>query len=568
MRTMDDLADDAAGLDGRGYKAYKALAGSYAGAGYLFHVDHVQGDPFAEPSRVRLVVPAERTRLPDWSRGTAAQRVSTADFFNRILSRRMRAVTRRVGTGRSGELHILRPGQEVLERTSVVVRADGELEARFTVGLPADGRRILGKAAARIFREDIPTVVTQAMVAAAVDLEELRQHVEVVTDAQALRAQLADRNLVAFVANGSILPRASGVDDRPLAIGKAQVFEAPPDLSVTLEAPHAGPTTGMGVPTGVTLIVGGGFHGKSTLLRAIERGVYEHVPGDGRERVVAVADAVKVRAEDGRRIAGTDISGFIDRLPGGEDTTHFETDNASGSTSQAAAIAEAIEVGSCCLLMDEDTSATNLMIRDARMQALIPEEMEPITPFVDRAGQLWRDAGISTLLVVGGSGDYFDVADTVIAMQRYEPKNVTDAARRIAGERPSQRDAASKPWQAPGARVPRPESVDARKGRRSVNIKIPTDDRLVFGTQEVRLGAVEQIVEVAQIQAIAEALAWARGSAIDGRRDFRSALTALVDRISADGLETVQERLTGKLAAFRIFELAAVLNRMRSLSVD
>ncbi len=321
----------------------------------------------------------------------------------------------------------------------------------------------------------------------------------------------------------------------------------------------------MGVPRGVTLIVGGGYHGKSTLLRAIERGVYDHVPGDGRERVVTDPTAVKVRAEDGRHVAGTDISNFIGRLPGGEDTTRFETLNASGSTSQAAAIVEALELGARTLLLDEDTSATNFMIRDARMQRLIAPEHEPITPFIDRVAPLYRERGVSTIVVVGGSGDYFDVADTVVAMKQYRPENVTSEAWEVAEALPTDRRQEAEGWTSIRPRAPLPGSVDPSRGRRPVSIRVRSVDRVDFGRQHLDLAAVEQIVEVAQTRAIAHALVLARSEAIDGARSMEGALRAVLDSLAARGIVAVHPHEIGELAEFRIFELGAVLNRLRSL---
>jgi predicted ABC-class ATPase len=393
----------------------------------------------------------------------------------------------------------------------------------------------------------------------------LRRHVETVEDARELRRQLVATGLVAFVADGAHLPRLSGADDSPLAARSAVPFRSPESLRVVLHAPNAGEVAGMGVPPGVTLIVGGGFHGKSTLLRAIERGVYDHVPGDGRERVVTLAGAVKVRAEDGRSVAGTDISNFITNLPGGLDTRGFVTSNASGSTSQAASIAEALEVGARCLLLDEDTSATNFMIRDARMQALIADEHEPITPFIDRARPLAESEAVSTVLVVGGSGDYFDVADTVIAMRDYVPAEVTAEAKRIASEQPTRRKSEGGEWHALSRRVPLPESLDPRRGHRDVHVRTHTEERIVFGAEEVELSAIEQLVEPAQTRALGLALVRARGDAIDGRRPMRAALEAVMALLEREGLDAFQEYQTGELAEFRIFELAAFVNRVRTL---
>ena len=382
----------------------------------------------------------------------------------------------------------------------------------------------------------------------------------------ALRAELARRGLVAFVADGARLPRRSGVDDRPLETERVVEFRSPDSLRVTLPTPNGGDIGGLGVRRGVTLIVGGGYHGKSTLLHAIERGIYDHVPGDGRERVVAVADAVKVRAEDGRRVAGTDISNFIGNLPGGDDTAHFHTENASGSTSQAAAIAEALELGSRCLLLDEDTSATNFMIRDARMQSLVSDPDEPITPFIDRARQLADGQGVSTVLVVGGSGDYFDVADVVIAMKAYVPQDVTESARRVADELPTQRRREGGSWRAPTRRIPEPSSIDPSRGRREVDIKTRSLDRVAFGTEEVDLGSLEQVVERAQTQALAQALVHARVRWIDGERTIAEAVRAALREIEEGGLSVIHPEPVGDFAAFRTFELAAFLNRLRTLT--
>ena len=264
----------------------------------------------------------------------------------------------------------------MLANTAVQIRGDGTVEARFTVGLPAQGRRVLGRQACQLLLEELPRIIESSLMARSHAEEELWRHAAANEDADALRSMLAERGLIAFVADGSILPRSSGVDDRPMGGDEVIPFSSPESLRIGYSLPNAGTVAGMGVGEGVTLIVGGGYHGKSTLLRAIERGVYNHRPGDGRELVVSAPDLVKIRAEDGRAVNGVDISAFIGDLPLGKSTRRFSSDNASGSTSQAAAIVEAMESGASGLLIDEDTAATNFLIRDARMQALVPKESE------------------------------------------------------------------------------------------------------------------------------------------------------------------------------------------------
>ena len=567
MQTLRDLSERIRRLNGRGYKAYRTLEGSYQADRFTLRIDRAQGDPFAEPSRLRATVSPAEARLPEWAHSTGLRRIATADFLNRVFHRALERRSRSRGSGRSGELRILRPGQQVLERTSLLVEPNGTVEARFRAGLPARGRTIDARAADELLTRDVIAAVHEALLAESLPIAPLRAHVETVEDAAALRAELEPRGLVAFIADGAILPRRSGVDDRPLPAEQARPFVAPERLRVTIETPNTGPITGMGIPEGVTLIVGGGYHGKSTLLRAIEQGIHDHIPGDGRERVVSRSDAVKVRAEDGRSIAGTDISAFIGWLPGGQDTARMRTANASGSTSQAAAIAEALEVGARCLLLDEDTSATNFLIRDARMQRLIADRDEPITPLIDRVRPLAREHGVSTILVVGGSGDYFDVADTVIAMRNFEPEDVTERARAIAAAHPTERLPEGGTWRPPARRIPLPASIDPAHGRKPVAIKTYTRDRIAFGRTEVDLRAIEQIVEEAQTRAIAETIVWARGRQIDGNDDIASALRSIMQVLENDGLDAIQPDTTpiGEFAAFRIHELAAFLNRIRTL---
>ncbi len=565
MRSSGELTAELHAIDGKGYGAYKSIAGGYDFDEFTLHIDYVQGDPFASPSRLRAEFAPAVARLPAELLHPRIRRIAAADYLNRRLHAELASISRARGTGKSGRVRILRPGQAILERTSLEIDAAGHITARFTAGLPARGRRVLGRQAVEMLTGDIPAALRRALAPATRDLEALRRQALLAEDSATLRGQLDERGLVAFIPRGAILPRRSGVDDRPLAESEAVIFQPPPRLTVTLEAPHRGPVEGMGIPRGITLIVGGGYHGKSTLLRAIECGVYEHIEGDGRELAVTVPRAVKVRAEDGRAITSVDISNFITDLPRGEDTAHFTTANASGSTSQAAAIAEALEVGATCLLVDEDTSATNFMIRDARMQALIADADEPITPFIDRARQLYGDLGVSTVLVVGGAGDYFDVADTVIGMRRYLPEDLTAAARDVAARFRTDRRHEGGPWTPIRQRRLEPASIDARKGRKPVSIKVQTATRVLFGTEDLDLGALEQIVEEGQVRAIGQAMVHAAERWLDGRRTLRAALESLMKEIREGGLGVIDSRQVGDYAEFRIYELAAALGRLRSL---
>ena len=585
----DDLAAVLARIDGSGYRAYREIAGSWQlrGPGNLaleLHVDHVQGDPFAAPSRVRVRVDRREAPAPPDLSDTRVRRVALADFLARRIAREFSRRRGTVGgTGKSGLLAIDVGGQEVLERASFVV-ADRFLEARVEVGLPAAGRRVLGRQAARLLAEELPAAIAAALAAAPGGgpwrLEDrARAFVDCIDNQEAIRRGLRERELVAFVADGAILPRESGASDRPLRGSDAVPFRSPGELRVAFDLPHpvspggSRQVSGMGIPEGVTLVVGGGYHGKSTLLDALQRCVHPHVPGDGREYVVTDPDAVKIRAEDGRAVTAVDISPFIRDLPGGRGTRSFHTDDASGSTSQATNIVEALEAGARVLLLDEDTSATNFMVRDARMQALVAREHEPIVPFVDRVRELHRRLGVSTILVMGGSGDYFDVADRVILMREYLPRDATEEARRIAAERPTgRRPEADEPLAAPRGRVVDPRCLDPSRGRREVKIDARGTEEIVFGTSTIDLRGVEQVADTSQLRAIGLALHLLANRFLDGRTPLPRALDMLEDLLDREGLDVLDPfhrpgRHPGRLARPRRHEVAAALSRFRGLRV-
>jgi len=567
MTTQHQLRDQLYRLDGQSYGAYKSLKGDYDFGEFTLHIDHVQGDPFAAPSRVRVGVSQVVAEFPKSLWEVPCRAIALADYLTREFYRAAQHRERPAGSGKSGLIGIVRPSQAILNRSAARVTAAG-VELRFTVGLPAFGRRIAGRQAAVLLCEWVPALVEQTLRYDALNGAALAHHCDTAEDAEVLRGQLAERGLVAFVADGAMLPRRSGVDERPL-LEQAIPFKAPDSRRVALRCPHAGEVTGLGIPQGITLIVGGGYHGKSTLLRAIEAGVYNHIPSDGRHQVVTDPAAVKVRAEDGRSVAGVDISPFIGSLPQGKSTQNFSTPNASGSTSQAANIIEALEAGATALLVDEDTSATNFMIRDRRMQALIAKHREPITPFIDKVRQLYADYSISTVLVMGGSGDYFDVADTVIAMNEFCPQDVTEQAQAIAAQYQTERDREGGPqFGRITPRIIQPHSIDPSKGRRSVNVKAWDVDQLQIGTEVIDLSAVEQLVEPGQVRAIAEAIVYAQSYHMTATTPLTAVIAAVMADVEQHGLDCLTDWPMGDLVSFRGLELAAAINRLRTLQVQ
>ena len=511
----------------------------------------MQSDPFAPPSRVELRFDRDQADLLDHWYATEPRRRAIAVLLAKRLRRAFRTRDLRIDAG----------GQEMLRRSSCEVGSDGSVVFRLGAQLPGRGRRIAGRAAARLLCEDLPDAADEALAVAEDEAERWVRHAD---DVAALREQVSERGLVAFVADGSMLARRSGVDDRPLEGGVP--FTSPESMAVTIDLPNAGTVRGMGVGPGVTLIVGGGFHGKSTLLRALEAGVWDHIPGDGRELVVADRAATKIRAEDGRAVTGVDVHAFVDQLPSGEDTRHFSTENASGSTSQAAAIVESLEAGSRLLLIDEDTAATNLMIRDARMQELVAKDREPLTPLVDLIRSMADDHGVSTILVMGGSGDYMDVADRVLMMDSYRPEDVTGRARALAAK-PTGRVAEADAFAMPRPRVIEPGSVSSEV-RGKQKIKASGTDGLRFGSSDVDLRAVEQITDQSMTTGIGLALEVAkRRGWIDGKATVAESLDRLEEVLEERGVQELLKVRVADFAVPRRYEVAATLNRIRELRV-
>eukprot|EP00403_Amphidinium_massartii_P031225 CAMPEP_0178388602 /NCGR_PEP_ID=MMETSP0689_2-20121128/9680_1 /TAXON_ID=160604 /ORGANISM="Amphidinium massartii, Strain CS-259" /LENGTH=626 /DNA_ID=CAMNT_0020009015 /DNA_START=116 /DNA_END=1992 /DNA_ORIENTATION=- len=572
-------------MEGGGYPSYKDLMGApwdmenCSGAQVFF--DRVQGDPYAPPSWVRVRVPARSANFPaEYVTDSAVRNVALCDFLTRVLSDMLRGGTGTdwtkavAGEGwsgsKGGDVQIDTPGQYVLSRSCMVATKD-HVEARLTLSLPARGRSIEGHRAAEIVG-GLMDAVKSSLFHDALDKDALRSHILSAEDQASARGQLSKLGLVAFVANGSVLPRKSGVDDRPMTKEddpNLVLFESPASMETSLTVPNRGTITGMGVKKGITLIVGGGFHGKSTLLQALQLGVYNKVDGDGREFVVCDEAAVKIRAEDGRFVACADISPFINNLPFGKDTTQFTTSDASGSTSQAANIVEALELGASCLLIDEDSCATNFMIRDAPMVELVAPDKEPITPFVKRVKPLFQDQGVSTVMVIGGSGDFFSLADTVICMERYMVTDVTAKAHEIA----------EKHGRGVPALVPFPASVSRRvvlKEGLAADHKVSAKSMrcITYGNTEIELTFVEQLVEVGQAKAIMDCLQHlaANSKYVDGKRTLvevvqmlESALHSEGQAVGENGLDTISSGAPCPFHACpRRFELAAALNRLRT----
>ncbi len=562
MKTEQDLKNLLERIDHKSYPAYKDTAGSYQSRGYVLSIDHVQGDPFASPSDISVHVPAASAGFPKEAFSTPCRRIALQDLLTRTFGREAGKFSFQAkGSGKSGLISVSRCGQEILERSACKILPEGGVIFRFHVGFPANGRSINARELSKILFQFLPQCVEHSLYYRNYAPQKIRETMDLADDQQFIRQELQRLGLAAFVADGSILPRESGVSQRPMK--GAVAFRSPDSLAVTLHLPHKGDLRGMGIRCGVTMIAGGGYHGKSTLLKALELGVYNHIAGDGREYVITDDTAVKLRAEDGRSITGVDISMFIRNLPNGRDTTAFSTADASGSTSQAANVVEAMEAGSRVFLIDEDTSATNFMIRDELMQRVINRDSEPIIPFIDRVREIYDTFGISTILVAGSCGSYFHKADCILQMKQYEPLDITAAAKKEAAAFPLPKDIPEK--------AQRPNTCRRIKctqwlGDR-VKIKTFGLDGVSIDKEMIDLRYVEQLTDPEQVTLLGQIMKMSIPGLMDGHRSVSEIVDQIATELDQKGTEAI---CTGRFlpagyAVPRKQEIAACINRYRQI---
>ena len=591
MKSDTELRSLLRSIDHKSYPAYKSLAGAYRFGKYVLVIDHVQGDPFASPSSLHVEVSHRDAQFPEEYYKEDCSRIALQDDLTRRLSEQFEQYNFKAkGSGKSGLLSISRCGQEVLERSACEI-SDKGITVRFHVGFPAFGRTINAGELEKILFEFLPRSIGTGLFypqLGKAQQDKVKAAVELAEDQEALRKILRKEKLVAFVANGSVLPRKSGVSDKPMA--GSVPFESPKSMERSFCLPHRGEITGMAVPEGITLIVGGGYHGNSTLLEAIQMGVYNHIAGDGREFVLTENTAVKLRAEDGRSVRNVDISLFINDLPNKKNTTSFTTEDASGSTSQAAGVVESMEADSRLFLIDEDTSATNFMVRDEFMQQVIRREKEPITPFLERARDLYEQAGISTILVAGSSGAFFYIADHILCMDCYRPVDITEKVKELCKEHTAPRT------RVPGFAVPEFHRVlpayknaggkeirssreqqensprrgedhfRGRGGRPREHMKVKSFGLESFSLdkENINVRYLEQLTDNEQTTALAYLLRLGLEQAMDGKRTVQQTVRLLMNRLEQEGWEPFcSSYIPCGLAKPRIQELYACLNRFR-----
>ncbi|MFP4017887.1 MAG: P-loop domain-containing protein [Bacteroidales bacterium] len=445
MKTAQELTHILNRINKKGYKAYKDIEGEYyfEQERYTLIIDHVQGDPFASPSKLRITLSQDIAKFSSENYNNKSREEATRDFITRSFAASIKRHSKGSrGSGKSGKISIDKPGQEILERTSAFINNE-QIEVRFTLGLPAYGRKIAGEEAKKIFFDEIPAIVNDSIIYENINKNALEIHYKTNEDADFLRASLKEKGLIAFVANDSVLPRRSGIDSRPMEKEEAIPFRSPDTMAVEFNLPNKGQIRGMGIPKGINLIVGGGFHGKSTLLQALEMGIYNHIPGDGREYVITNPMAVKIRSED--------------------------------LTQKVKEIVE-----------------THAGIREAE------------------------------------GGQEFGTIKK---------------------------------------RFPVKESIDPSKGKKRKKIKTGGQNAIQFGQYVIDIGSVEQIVDTSQVNAIGEAIVYSK-KYMKPDTSLREIIDRVAEDIEEKGLSTIGQPTNGNYAFFRKTELAAALNRLRSLEIE
>lgn len=559
-------------LQGKNYGLYKSLADRTWDFGdFVLEFLHVQGDPYAPASRVMIKSSLQMLGFPSEWGGAYERRLALSDF----LYRRLSALVREKYPDRDAAVVFDTAGPEMLVRNALWVD-NGELRACLQVRLPGDGRKIQAEAAAEILTMVLPDLVSAALYNSGESKPdgvepELVEHYRVLAERKEILSQLEARNLCAFVPDGAVLPRASGLSELPME--GAVPFTAPAEMAVTLVA-NGREIRGMGIPKGITVISGGAFHGKSTLLQALTKAVYPHIPGDGREGIVISESAVRVGVEDGRSVRGTDLSQFVRDLPGGISTKNFTTACASGSTSEAANLMEAMEAGSDVFLIDEDSSAVNFLIRDVRVRKLLGDDREPLIPLTDRIREIKNR---SFILVAGACGDFLDLADNIIVMASYKAECVrvngfVEVAAKIVPNLPAFVEPQCRDF-AEYVKPLLPSLRPASAVERQVKVKISGDTLLQIGflvsdtskagalvDKQQRFGAGFMLLNLCQNAA-------SNNDSANGESQkfatIMERINALCEKIKNVGFRNLPQGLSREMSLPRAIDIACVLYRLR-----
>lgn len=565
MRDKKEFYNSLQAIDGRRYSEYAGLIGDFDFARYVLKINHV--DEENVPVLLVVRVPQIIAAFPPHLFNSPVRRTALEDMLTRKLAV---AIDDQANYDASGisrrRLSVAAPGQKILPRTSMVVTEE-YVEARIYVDLASNQGRVDGASANEIFFEDLPEVVNSSLIYCNLNEHEVDNFVDVMEDADQIRQVLSTRGLIAFAGDGSLLARAGNTD---LPDEGGSTLSVPEELTVEVEVPNKGSLRGLGVPGGLTVVLGDDYSGRKGFLKALAGGIYNHVPGDGREFVVTVPDAVYISGESSRSVQRVDISPFIQQTGDGTNTTRYTSVAADPCASQAAATLEALEVGARVLFYDESDSSPSFLSRDSRLHGLLPAAENRVLPLSSRVRELVDELGVS--VVVAGCtsvSEFIPLADTVLRIDGYKVYDVTHQAKEVQVDGiPSAPNAAALAEVADKSRWVVPTSLDPSSGKEEECIHADTIDQLTFGRSVIDLSSVIQLADRFQTQTIGHILYYAKLRYMDEGRPIREILD-LVDRdLSSEGLECLCRELNGNLARPRRYEIAAALNRLNSLRIS
>jgi predicted ABC-class ATPase len=546
-------------IDGREYVDLARLMGDYDFNRYIVKISNVPQS--AEETGLSVVVRVTHAvaGFPEGLISSPIRRTALEDLLTRKLAAAIEGQATFDGNGVARRRIVApRPGQKILPRSTVQI-TDDFTDVRLSVLIPTQRGRLDGQAFQTVFFDDLPMVVQDALIYCNMDTAEVEVFVGLMEDADQLRQSLPARGLIGFVASGSLVARLPGSDQPDVAAERTITVD--PSLLVSLDTPHRGAVEGLGINSGITLILGDAFSGRIELMRALASGIYNHVPGDGREYIVTMPDSVYIPAEPGRSVHRVDIGSLLPE----ED---YSTASAGACHAQAATLIEALEAGARVILLDEADACPGFLGGDDRVDRLLGNA-SGITPLSARVRQMAQELGVSTIVAGNVSvSSFIPVADTILAVR---DGVITDITREAKDAFDGVSVAAVPEYDftrlIETARWVVPSSIDASIGRHDGVIGIEDGWQIRFGRYTIDLGSNCQIADAQQALTLGLIIEYARQRYLDKARPMRELLDLVERDLSMEGLEQVTRELRGDLARPRRYEIAAALNRLPSLRV-
>jgi predicted ABC-class ATPase len=550
------------GIDGRSREEFAKLVGDFDFSRYVVKIGRLRPDGRSFPLSVR--VPQIIAGFPEEIFETPIRRMALEDYLIRNLATAIEEISSFDEEGVAyRNIEIATPGQKILPRTSMLV-SDEYIETHLAVRLPLRDELIDGEKLEDIFFEELQELVVSTLIYCNLDYDELSSFLDIMEDAGRIRQLLASQGLISFVGEGSLLKREPFTDDVDLFQAPLMIDEK---LKTSIDVPNAGTVSGLGIKDGITLIIGDEYSGRCDLIAAISAGIYNHVPGDGREFVASMPDTVYISEEPGRSVQKVDISPFV--ISEDEGFAEFSSDAADGFESEAAALVENIEVGARILLFDESTSSPAFLAGDERIGGLISGGDPRTVPLAARARQLTEEIGAA--LVVAGNRNisaFIPVADTILLIEDYTVSDITEQAKALGiaeikveeSTRGFQELADRKRWVVPS-------SIDPSLGKEDAHIVAYEKQLLEFGRNLIDLSVIEQLADSDQTRTIGQVLYYLKLRYL-GESNSLNSLLDYVDRdLSTEGLACLSPEFRSDLARPRRYEIAAALNRLPSFRV-